>query len=62
MQIKSIAIDFKKTKKFKKEVGIHCIVYQIYFIRFWLLDDTVIEMVKKSHEYGVKEALQIFKN
>lgn len=62
MRIKSIAIDFKRTKNFKREVGIHCIVYNMFLFRLWLLDDTLIEMIKKSHNAGLKEARQIFKN
>ena len=62
MKIKSIVIDFKKTKVFEKEKGVHCIIYKLYFIRIWLLDDTILEMVKKSHDAGLREARQIYKN
>lgn len=62
MRTKSIVIDCKKTKIFKKEVGVHCIVYNLYFIRIWLLDSDILEMIKRSHDTGIHEGRKIFKN
>lgn len=62
MRIKSISVDFEKTKTFKKEIGLHCIVIHLYFIRIWLLDSTLIEMIKQSHKNGAQEGRQILKN
>lgn len=62
MRIKSILVDFNRTKKFKKEVGIHCIVYHVYFFRIWLLDSELLNMLKRSRDAGLQEGRQIFKN
>ena len=62
MRTKSIVLDFKKTKVFKKEVGIHCVVYNLYFFRIWLLDSDILDMIKRSHDVGLHEGRQILKN
>ena len=62
MKIRTVAIDFKKNKKVKREVGLHCVIYYLYFMRIWLLDETILKMLKKSHDSGLKEGRKIYQN
>lgn len=60
--MKCVVIEFKKTKKFRKELGKNCIVYHFYFFRVWILYESLLEMLKKSHDKGVSEGRQILRN
>ena len=62
MRIRSMIIDFKKSGKINREVGRFCIVFNLYFIRIWFVDRDYLSTIKRSHDKGVQEGRQIFKN
>lgn len=62
MRVKSIVIDFNKTKRFSKESGKFSVVINLYFITIWFIDRNYLNTLKRSHDKGLEEGRKIFKN
>jgi hypothetical protein len=56
--MKCLVIDFELTKRFQRVKGKHSVVYELYFIRIWLLKDSYLDTIKKSHDQGVREGVK----
>jgi len=51
----TVVFEFKKTNKFKKNVGKHSVSYELFFFKIWVLHDDFMTTIEKIHNHGFSE-------